>query len=76
MFFWKTFWRPWIPIKICKYQLRYYCNIRKKNNEKFKITKNIKLKNYNLEYTPTDSTVGVPILNKANLIGYKPRHNL
>ena len=40
------------------------------------ITQNINLKNYNFEYTPTESTAGGTMLYIANHLAYKPRHDL
>ena len=41
-----------------------------------KITKNINLKNYNFEYTPTESTAGGTMLYIPNHLAYKPRHDI
>ena len=40
------------------------------------ITQNINVKNYNFEYTPTESTAGRTLLFIANHLAYKPRHDL
>ena len=40
------------------------------------ITKNIKMKNYNMEYTSTESTAGRTMLYIANHLDYKPRLDL
>ena len=40
------------------------------------ITQSINLKNYNFEYTPTESTAGGIMLYIANHLGYKSRHYL
>ena len=37
------------------------------------ITKNIILKKYNFEYTPTECTAGGTMLYIVNHLGYKPR---
>ena len=37
------------------------------------ITQNINSKNYNFEYTPTESTAGGTMLYIANHLAYKPR---
>ena len=41
----------------------------------FEITQNINLKNYDFEYTPTESTADGSMLYIANHLAYTPRHN-
>ena len=50
------------------------CNITAMKN--LEITQNVSLKNYNFEYTPTESTDGRTMLYMANHLACKPRDDL
>ena len=56
------------------------CNIipvsETRTMKNLEITQNINVKNYNFEYTPTESTAGRTLLFIANHLAYKPRHDL